>query len=464
MRPLPIAACLLYCAAATALAAAQEQTQAEASNMALAGYSDLQGRSAYQPVIQQQDGRWIAYIGHHGGAALNPLTGRREANGTSVVDVTDPASPRMLHHIPGASGQGESGGAQMARICAGGSLPHGLPGHYYLLRTYGNEAHEVWDVTAPAAPRRIAQLGGISGTHKNFWECDSGVAYLVSGVPGWRTRRMTQVVDLADPARPRLLRQFGLPGQQPGASGPQPVGLHGPISLGKAGNRVYFGYGVNSDGVLQIVDRRKLLEGPAEPTADNLLAPQVGRLDLGPEIGAHTALPLPAMPMRDGSRRDFVLVVGEAVADNCRETRQMAWMVDVGEEARPRVVSHFTVPEASGDFCRRAGRFGTHSSNESAAAVYYRKVVFLAHFNAGVRAVDIRDPYSMKEIGYYIPAVNARTASQCAGGDPDCRPATQTNNVEIDERGLIYSVDRAGSGMHILRLSEDGKKAAGLPP
>ena len=70
----------------------------------------------------------------------------------------------------------------------------------------------------------------------------------------------------------------------------------------------------------------------------------------------------------------------------------------------------------------------------------------------------------MKEIGYYIPAVNARTAPQCARDDKDCRPATQTNNVEIDERGFIYSVDRAGSGMHILRLTEDGKKAAGLPP
>ena len=460
MRPTTISACLIFAITLPALA----DDQSEARNMALAGYSDLQGRSAYQPVIQQQDSRWIAYVGHHGGNALNPLTGRSEANGTSIVDVTDPTSPRMLHHIPGAPGQGEGGGAQMARVCAGSSLPHGLPGHHYLLRTYGNEAHEVWDVTASTAPRRIARIDGISGTHKNFWECDSGIAYLVSGMPGWRTRRMTQVVDLSDPAKPRQVREFGLPGQQPGASGPQPVGLHGAISLGAAANRVYFGYGLNSEGVLQIVDRKKLLEGPAEPTVDNLVLPQVGRLDLGPAIGAHTALPLPGMAMPDGSKRDFVLVVGEALADHCRETRQMAWMVDVGREAQPKVVSHFTVPEESGDFCRRSGRFGTHASNEGTAAVYHRRVVFLAHFNAGVRAVDVRDPYAMKEIGYFIPAVNARTAPQCARVDADCRPATQTNNVEIDERGLIYSVDRAGSGMHILRLTTNGKKAAGLAP
>ncbi|MET0963976.1 MAG: hypothetical protein ABWY05_14355 [Noviherbaspirillum sp.] len=139
------AAFTLYALACSALA----QAQPGARNMALAGYSDLQGRSAYQPVIQQQEGRWIAYIGHHGGSAVNTLTRRNEPSGTSIVDVTAPAAPRMLHHIPGAPGHGGSGGAQMARVCAGSQLPHGAPGHHYLLRTYGNEAHEVWDVTAP---------------------------------------------------------------------------------------------------------------------------------------------------------------------------------------------------------------------------------------------------------------------------------------------------------------------------
>lgn len=29
----------------------------------------------------------------------------------------------------------------------------------------------------------------------------------------------------------------------------------------------------------------------------------------------------------------------------------------------------------------------------------------------------------------------------------------QTNNVEVDDRGLIYSADRAGTGLHIIRLT-----------
>ncbi len=77
------------------------QRTPRASNMDLVGYNDLQSRSAYQPVIQKQGDRWIAYIGHHGGEAMNPQTGKMEPNGTSIVDVTDPKHPKYLIHIPG---------------------------------------------------------------------------------------------------------------------------------------------------------------------------------------------------------------------------------------------------------------------------------------------------------------------------------------------------------------------------
>src|SRR5271156_2073183 len=93
---------LLGCAIACGIASpAFAQETARASNMDLVGYNDLQARSAYQPVIQKQGNRWIAYIGHHGGEALNPMTGKMEPNGTSIVDVTDPKHPNYLVHIPG---------------------------------------------------------------------------------------------------------------------------------------------------------------------------------------------------------------------------------------------------------------------------------------------------------------------------------------------------------------------------
>src|ERR1700680_882827 len=81
-------------------------------NMELAGWSDLQGRSAYQPIIIKEGGREIAYVGHHTGSAMNPLTGVVEPNGTSIVDVTDPAKPKYLSHIPGSSEGGDEGGGR----------------------------------------------------------------------------------------------------------------------------------------------------------------------------------------------------------------------------------------------------------------------------------------------------------------------------------------------------------------
>jgi hypothetical protein len=443
---------------------------AEASNMRLVGSNDLQGRTAYQPTIQHQGDRWIAYVGHHGDRKPNPLSGKVEDNGTSIVDVTDPAHPRYLAHIPGEEGKAEQGGAQMVRICPGASLPKADKSKFYMLRVFGNQAHEVWDVTTPERPTLITRIGGnLKGTHKNWWECDTGIAYLVGGDPQWRTTRMTQIYDLSDPAKPVFIRNFGLVGQQPGATGPVPISVHGPISTGPKGNRVYFGYGTSTDGVLQIVDRQKLLTGPREPTPENLLAPQVARIDLPPMHGAHTVFPMLQVDVPEFARnylgrvRDFVVITDEAIQKECLEGRQMVWVVDITTETRPFGVSSFTVPEASGNFCSRGGRFGTHSSNENMTPLYYKRLMFFAHFNAGVRVLDVRNPFALKEVAYYIPAMTESTvvletpAAQRAGGLPFTavseKRAIQTNNVEVDDRGYIYIVDRANTGMHILELT-----------
>src|ERR1043166_9127451 len=449
----------------------------EASNMRLGGHSDLQARSAYQPTIHRQGDRYIAYIGHHGGTPdvpkpVNKLTGEAEFNGTSLVDVTDPANPKYLKRIPGLEGNYGDGGAQMVRVCDGKSLPKGDPAKTYMLRVFGGRAHEIWDVTDPGKPTLIARIGAaLKDTHKNWWECDTGIAYLVSGLPDWRTRRMTQVYDLSDPANPKHIRDFGLPGQEPGSTGTVPTELHGPISTGPQGNRIYFGYGTNKGGVIQIVDREKLITGPKEPTPDNLRYPVVRQIDLLPITGAHTTVPLLGVPVaefakdKDGKVRDFIMIVNEQILNECLEPRQMAYFMDVTVESRPMVVSNFNVPEASGNFCGRGGRFGAHSANESTAPVFHKKVAFFTWFNAGVRAVDIRNPYQPKEIGYFIPSITEATDKRCikVDGKDRCKTAIQSNNLETDERGYVYVVDRANTGMHILELTGEARKVAGQP-
>jgi hypothetical protein len=232
---------------------------------------------------------------------------------------------------------------------------------------------------------------------------------------------------------------------------------------------VYFGYGTNKGGVLQIVDREKLLNGPKEPTAENLRYPVVGQLDMLPFNGAHTVVPMLKMPIaefakdKDGKVRDFVMIVDEQILNECQEARQLVFFVDVTIESRPMVVSNFSVPEASGNFCQRGGRFGSHSSNESMAPVFNKKIAFIAYFNAGVRAVDVRNPYQPKEIGYFIPSITEATDKRCikVDGVDRCKTAIQSNNVETDDRGYIYLVDRANTGMHILELTGEARATAG---
>ena len=463
----------IFAALSLTLAAAQKQP--ESKNMELVGYNDLQGRSAYQPVIRKQGNRWIAYVGHHGGSSQNTLTGKVEDNGTSIVDVTDPKQPKYLAHIPGdhpTAGAGESGGAQMVRICDGTELPHADKSKVYLLRAAGTTAHEMWDVTDPAKPNRMNVIvNGLNDTHKSWWECDTGIAFLVSGKPGWRAKRMGQVYDLSDPSEPQFIRDFGLPGQQPGATGPVPSDMHGVMSTGPKGNRVYAAYGPNRSGAIEILDRDKLIHGPKDPTGPNLEYPLIARLDLPPDVAAHTAYPLLGMDLPEfakddhQSKRDFLVVAGEEGGNECPNPRQMVRIFDITTETQVLGVSTWTVPEASGNFCSRGGRFGVHSTNENLTPIYYKRIVFVAHFNAGVRAVDVRDPFNPKEIAYYIPAITDKTDKRCVGtgANEKCKIAIQTNNVEVDDRGYIYIVDRANTGMHILQLTGDARRVANLP-
>jgi hypothetical protein len=253
-----------------------------------------------------------------------------------------------------------------------------------------------------------------------------------------------------------------------------PTELHGMISLGPQANRIYFGYGTNKSGILQIVDRDKLLNGPKEPTPQNLRYPEVGRLDLAPFAGAHTTFPMMKMPIpefakeKEGNTRDLVMIVGEMLTNACQGIRQMVYFADVTIEAHPMVVSNWTAREDSGNFCARGGgmRFGSHSSNESMAPVYYKKLAFVTFFSGGVRALDVRDPYQPKEVGYFVPAITEKTDKHCTkiNGEDNCSTTIWSNNVETDDRGYIYVTDRANSGLHILELTGEPRAIAGLPP
>ena len=66
-------------------------------------------------------------------------------------------------------------------------------------------------------------------------------------------------------------------------------------------------------------------------------------------------------------------------------------------------------------------------------------LVYCAWFAGGLRIVDIADPFAPREVGHFIPE------------PPAGRAAPQTNDVDVDGRGLVYIIDR-WKGLDILEF------------
>ena len=512
-------------------AQAQISQSAERLNINRVGHTDMQGRPAYQPnVIRYPDGHWIMFAGMHsgnptglvGGCAANTLPNPLKAgspcenNGTMIIDVTDPINPVEKFMIAAPTG----GQAQSMRMCLGSDLS-GNPANtkVYMQRNVqgGTSAgYEVWDVTNVTAPVLASSIRDLRSTHKMWWECKTGLTLApgskstvtVAGTPLWRQSQALMVLDWKDPnATPTYIRTFGLPGGQPGATGTVPNSLHGAISAFEhrnaknrlargattddvIGNRIYAAWGVGDDGVMSIIDRKKLLpkayggtwvpatpnsaDAPTEAELIGPNSPTVGYFLMSPDQGGHTAMPVFGMQpasftkFNEFATRDIVLLASEATADGvggrCNEAPHASFIVDVTVENSmtapsgtrverdpyhgPMTMSTMWVNPASGEkyargnYCGRGARFGVHSSEENFNNPFYGKLTAIAYFNAGVRIYDIREPFNPVQVAFYVPEANANT-------NPS---GYMTNNVEIDDRGYIYIVDRNGAGMDILQL------------
>ena len=254
-------------------AAAREYraTRPRARNMRLVGHNDLQARTRL-PAGDSPAGRPLDRVHRAPRRRAGQSAHRRQGEQRHLDRRRDRSrgSPKYLAHIPGDAGRGrERAARRWCRLCNGTDLPKGDRAKVYMLRTFGNSAHEMWDVTVPEKPALLTTI--VEGPERTRTRTGgSATPASPTSSRACRTgasRRMTQVYDLSDPAKPVHIRDFGLAGQRARRNGRRCRStLHGPISTGPKGNRIYFGYGTNRDGVLQIVDREKLLKGPKEPT------------------------------------------------------------------------------------------------------------------------------------------------------------------------------------------------------
>ena len=340
-----------------------------------------------------------AYIGH----MAPPF-------GTSVWDVADAKKPRKLAEL-GMHPQMHShkvrvknGVMLVNREGLGADAPAEYPGGL-----------GIYDVSNPAKPKEIT-IWKTAGKGVHRFEFDGRYAYISPTVEGY-VGNIMMILDLADPAKPVEIGRWWVPGQWT-AGGEVPTWrgtmtrCHHPLRLG---NRLYTSYWHAGFYILDIEDmsKPKLVSG----------------LDWSPPFPwpTHTALPIP-FPVRG---RRLMLVADEDVAHLWPTSPSFLWIVDITDETRPVPFASYQIDEVDGRPMPQMT--GCHQPCERVMGTE----IPVAWFAYGLRIVDIANPHSPKEVGHYIPPV------------PEDSTRVQSNDVAIDDRGLIYLLDRV-RGLNIL--------------
>ncbi|WP_407562265.1 LVIVD repeat-containing protein [Streptomyces sp. 184] len=421
--------------------AAGAEPAGRARNVEAVGYSDLEHRPAFKMAVRQKRHRWYLYTGHFWDS------------GWSVVDVTDPARPEVVAHVPGPENtwtlQVDLHGDIMVT-----ALEQIFPNFGGDPDASFEEGVLIWDIADPVRPRRLGhyRTGG-TGTHRNLYPGGRYV-HLAAGAPGFRGN-IYVILDIADPGRPREAGRWWMPGQRedeqpppghergrhedhPATSGfccsaGHDVSLHGPAY--PVGNLVYLPYGGAGLVVLDIAD-------PARPRP-------VGRLPFSPpfhsRFGVHGVLPLPGRDIAFANSEDVSYGTGPA---------HHASLVDISDPRNPFLLSLLPEPVPPrgaryADFSTRGGWSGPHNINHHQHHPDVQRqgdLLYIAHFNAGLRIYDISNPRLPRETGHFMPPEPTRRY----GPMPEGELALQTEDVVVDRRGYIYITDK-NQGLWILR-------------
>ena len=398
-----------------------------AEHVELVSYHDLDGRPCFKLALQVVEERWFLYAT------------RFWEPGTTVLDVTDPSAPVVVGEIPGPD---DDNVATWQVQVADGILVHGVqhrpPPWGGDPSAASDEGIHLWDVSDPTAPRLLSTYSyGAGGTHRNLY---TGGRYVhaTPSVPGTEGY-IYSILDIDDPTAPSEVGRWFLPEQfvAGGATSNRRPSHHGPAW--PVGDRAYLAYGGGGMVTLDISD-------PTDPTL-------VSRLDFGPAfsspIALHTVVPLPD--------RGLAVVNTEAIAELSAEPYNFAGIVDISDEARPRLLSLFPPPHpAAGarypNFNTRGGRFGPHNQHhghpELPHLFHSDEIVYLTWFNAGLRVYDISDPYLPTEIGWFLPDDPAERR----GLLPRTALVTQSEDVLVDARGFAYLTDK-NHGLHVVRFT-----------
>ncbi len=396
-------------------------------NMRLVAHHELQGFGGIGEGMAMQlarDGRRILWLAHE--SAPKNFT---------ALDVTDPRAPRVvvqteLPHAQVRSNSLDIVGDVMAvayQTKTAGLAPAGF---------------DLFDIGVPERPRLISHFDA-SGPHSRgvhaLWFVDGEFVHMAAGAADFQPRHPNddqcyRIVDVRNPSKPVEAGRWWLPGTREGDSEPAPQRLVAHDSGFRAHNtnvfpqrpdRAYVGY---IDGGAVILD-----------IADKARPKLVAHWRHSPPFNGftHTVLPL--------FDRELLIVSDECVKDGGLDWPKLVWVVDAREETNPVPLSTFpAAPYAA--FARRGGRFGAHNLHENLpvpGSWRSEELIVGTFFNAGVRVYDVSNAYQPQEVAYFVPAAPALSPVG----------AVQLNDVFVDDRRLVYTVDRFVGGVYILEMT-----------
>jgi hypothetical protein len=424
----------------------ERSPQSLARNVRRLGHLDLPG--AGQVSVKSH----FAYVAHLPSKSLL---------GTSIIDIADPRNPRVVAQVMLTDWESHSHKARVAgdimivnherNMTAVGRRADELPGVRRALadklkreptpaeiaeklgvteadiaeieeqakRGYHNGGFKIYDVSNPEQPKEIVhhKTGGI-GVHR--FDMDEHYAYISTEMAGY-IGNILVIYDIRDPTRPQEVSRWWMPGQHlAGGETPTWPGrqhrLHHALRFGSEMWASCWHGGFNIIDVSDLAKPKTIASYNYHP--------------LFPEP-THTVMPVPG---RINGRRIALAIDEEDAAVNASEEearrgRAHACILtfDVTDATAPKPLGQFQVSELDSPFSRTSGaRFGAHQFYERPTGT----IVPAVWFGGGLRIIDVANPLHPREVGYYIP--------EPAGG----RSAPQSNDVTLDDRGLIYMIDR----------------------
>lgn len=277
-------------------------------------------------------------------------------------------------------------------------------------RGYDEGGFKVWDISHRSKPRLLSyQLTFGFGVHR--FDFDGRYAFISTEMEGY-VGNILVIYDLQNAEKIKEISRWWMPGQHvAGGETPHWKGY---------GNRLHHAMRVGDElwasvwhagfRVIDISD----ISNP-KTRAEYTYHPWVVE-------PTHTVLP--ATQRFDGRR--IAVVCDEEHAHRHGQPHAGLWLFDVSNLDAITPLSTFHVSEMDSPWSRAPGRFGMHQFSEHIDD----HLVYCAWFSGGLRIVDISDPTAPLEAGYAIP--------EPMNGEP----SPQSNDVDVDEKGLIYLLDR----------------------